>query len=884
MPDALFVDTAEELFERAPCGYLSTFPDGTIVRINETLVGWLGEEREALLGRRFADLLTMPGRILHETHFAPLLLGEGAVREMALDLQAADGSRRPVLVSAVLHRDRQGRPGAIRTTIFDATDRRAYERELVAARDRERASREHVERLQRITAALSAAQDPEAVGRAVVSQLVRDFAADRALLAVASPVTGALRVIVRRGATAGGTLGDGDALADWSPRFHEPADRPPRDAAVQRAWGRDPPAASVVLPLVTDAGPTGVLLLGFDEPRGFGREVRAFFTACAGQCAQALERARLFAALKRRAEQDAAVVRLGELALEGASDEVLFAEAGVARATALGGERAVAEALGEREGEGGALARLAGALATGPLVLDDVAAAGADARAALPAAASALLVAVGERTAPLAVLLAASAAPRRFGPEDVMAAQALANVLHTALERQRAEEATRHQALHDPLTGLPNRALLLDRMTHALARARRGRSRVAVLLLDVDHFKVVNDSLGHEAGDDLLRALTPRLRAAVRDEDTVARLGGDEFVVVCADVEDPEEALEVARRIERALAEPFVVRGAEHAVGASIGLVLTAGDASPDALLRDADAAMYEAKSRGRSRVELFDSRLRFRAQERLRVERELRRAVREDELRVFYQPVVALDGGGITALEALVRWQHPVRGLLGPGAFIDVAEETGLIVEVGAAVLQRACRQLAAWRAAIPQAAGVAVAVNLSGREVQASGLAHLVRDALDSSGLGGGDLVLEVTEGLLMETGGPAREALDAFKALGIELALDDFGTGYSSLARLRTLPIDVVKIDRMFVEGVGDGEVEAEAIIAAIVAMAHAMGRRVVAEGVETAEQLRSVRRLGCDAVQGFVFARPLPADECGALLRAGVSAGPSGPGTS
>jgi diguanylate cyclase (GGDEF)-like protein/PAS domain S-box-containing protein len=433
--------------------------------------------------------------------------------------------------------------------------------------------------------------------------------------------------------------------------------------------------------------------------------------------------------------------------------------------------------------------------------------------------------------------------------------------------RKEAEAKLTEMALHDPLTGLPNRLLLLDRLQRSLARARRRHSQVALLFCDLDRFKVINDSLGHDTGDALLVALARRISHTLRDHDTAARLGGDEFVVVCEDVCE-SEAVAVAQRMQEILADPCQVGDDEVVVTTSIGIVMSTGFASPYALLRDADAAMYRAKDGGGGRIEIFDDVLAGQAISRLRTESGLRRALDQGELRVHYQPIVNLGSGAIEGFEALVRWEDPERGLVPPDQFLDVAEETGLIVPIGAWVLEESCRQLADWRRRFPRA-NWSMAVNLSARQVARSGLANIVAGALRSSGVDPSALCLELTETVLIEAGTSGLAMLRSLKDLGVHLGIDDFGTGYSSLSYLRRFPVDVVKVDRSFVAGLGD-EGEDDAIVSAVVGLTQRLGLRAVAEGVETEEQAARLRSMRCDLAQGFLFARPAPPQDLEGVL--------------
>ena len=471
---------------------------------------------------------------------------------------------------------------------------------------------------------------------------------------------------------------------------------------------------------------------------------------------------------------------------------------------------------------------------------------------------------------------AASRTPHSFTEDDVHFFEAVANVLAAAIERRRGEQEVRRQALHDSLTGLPNRTLLLDRLEQGLARLRRREGALAVLFADLDRFKVINDSLGHGFGDQLLIALADRLRATLRPGDTIARLGGDEFVVLCDDLVCADDALVTAGRMSAAVDLPFEIDGQEVFLTMSTGVtVVTSDDADgvpADSLLRDADLAMYQAKANGRARWEVFNSAMRAGVVHRVATESALRRAVERLELRTEYQPIMTVVGGLIVGAEALVRWQHPDEGIVPPERFIPVAEESGLIVPVGRWVLDEACRQGAQWADAYdwgPDA--FFVSVNLSARQLSHPGLVGDVYEALQLSRLSPASLCLEITETAVMEDVRNMTSVLGRLKDLGVRLAIDDFGTGYSSLAYLKRFPIDVLKIDRTFVDGLGVGGEDA-AIVAAMIRLADALGLLVIAEGVETAGQLRELERLGCWGAQGFHLAYPADADAFGDFLTA------------
>jgi diguanylate cyclase (GGDEF)-like protein len=415
-----------------------------------------------------------------------------------------------------------------------------------------------------------------------------------------------------------------------------------------------------------------------------------------------------------------------------------------------------------------------------------------------------------------------------------------------------------HRATHDELTGLPNRALVLDRLQHAIARSGRDNSEVSVLFVDLDRFKSINDSLGHSVGDEVLSAVAYRLQEAVRPSDTVGRLAGDEFVVVCEDTET-EGAMRIAERVAAAIAEPISLYGRDLVITPSVGLATAAPSARAEDVLRDADVAMYRAKERGRARIEVFDETIRAQMLARIEMEHALRRAIANGELRLHYQPVVETTTGKLVALEALVRWQHPTQGLLYPDTFIPLAESAGLIIPLGRWVIEESCRQIAEWRAAQSPLGGVRTSINLSARQFADAGLVDLVRDAMSAFRLSGASVGFEITESVLMEEAEVAVETLGRLKRLGVYLAIDDFGTGYSSLSYLQLFPVDTVKIDRSFVMRLGSDK-GSDVIIAAVVGLAQALGLDVVAEGVETADQLESLVRLGCRRVQGYYFGRP------------------------
>ena len=429
------------------------------------------------------------------------------------------------------------------------------------------------------------------------------------------------------------------------------------------------------------------------------------------------------------------------------------------------------------------------------------------------------------------------------------------------------------QAFHDPLTKLPNRALFVDRLERMFVRLKRRKGAVAVLFLDLDNFKLINDSFGHDVGDQLLIAVARRLQGSMRVEDTVARFGGDEFAVAAGDIAQTADAERIAARVAEQLAAPFVLEGQEVFVTSSIGIAVNRSEHDrPERLLRDADTAMYRAKAHGKARCELFSQEMQQQTTERLRLETDLRRAVERGELQVHYQPVVDLHSRQIVEVEALLRWDHPRRGSVSPAEFIRVAEESGLIGTVGRWVLVQACTQARVWRDEFGPAAPQKVSVNLSARQFS-PGLVKEIQQVLAETGLSAAGLKLEITEGTLMRGEATTFAILFELKALQVDLALDDFGVGYSSLAYLKRFPFSSLKIDRSFVQRVGR-DPEDSAIVRAIVTIAKTLHMDVVGEGVETVDQYEHLLALGCNRGQGYFFARPASGGAITQLLRSGA----------
>ena len=441
--------------------------------------------------------------------------------------------------------------------------------------------------------------------------------------------------------------------------------------------------------------------------------------------------------------------------------------------------------------------------------------------------------------------------------------------LRDVSERVALEEQLRHQAFHDDLTGLANRALFEDRLTLALARGRRHAGQVAVVFIDLDDFKTVNDSLGHAVGDELLRATAQRLATSLRAQDTAARFGGDEFAILLEDLSGPDEAWQIAERLRRALEPPLVIDGRKIASSASLGLECPGTNATADDVLGNADLAMYAAKDAGKGRVARFEPVMREQLVERMELGSELGLAVERDELFLEYQPLVELDTGRISGVEALIRWQHPTRGRLAPDRFIALAESNGHIVAIGRWVLQTACAQLSCWQEHRPGAADLEISVNVSTRQLADPEFPDDVRSAIDASGIDPSRLTLEITEHLLLEDGDLMQERLRALKEIGVRLAVDDFGTGYSALSYLQAFPVDVLKIDRSFVSGI-DHDPERACLVQGIVEMGHNLRLSVVSEGIEEAGEAALMREFQSQYGQGFLFSKPVDAGTLDRLL--------------
>ena len=442
-------------------------------------------------------------------------------------------------------------------------------------------------------------------------------------------------------------------------------------------------------------------------------------------------------------------------------------------------------------------------------------------------------------------------------------------------EEKRYQDQLSHQATHDRLTGLPNRVMLADRLDHAINRARRDSTELAVLFIDLDRFKQVNDTLGHTYGDLLLTEVARRITACVRDSDTVSRLGGDEFVILAESVESLLAVTDLADRVVRTLDDPFVLNSNEVRISASVGIAMSSGSVdSVDHLMRSADTAMYRAKCGGRARFEVFDEVMQRWVARRIELETALRHAVSRKELILHYQPVVETRTGTITGFEALVRWERPGHGLVPPGEFIELCEENGLIIEIGTWVLEEAVHQAALWSKRWPEQQ-LSVAVNVSTRQLMGSHFIDIVSNALHATGLDPTLLTIEITESTLIDDAAAAEVLLHSLRGLGVKLALDDFGTGYSSLTYLRNFPINIIKVDQSFIRTIG-AKREDTAIVEAVIALASNLNVKVVAEGVETLEQYAELDRLRCDSIQGYYFSPPRPLAEVPRMVEVGFAA--------
>ncbi len=610
------------------------------------------------------------------------------------------------------------------------------------------------------------------------------------------------------------------------------------------------------------------------------------------------ERRRVEEALQARVRQQAAVAKLGQQALESRNFSELMNAAVALVAQTLevehckvlellpGGDNLLLRAhVGGKEGYSGHATLASGKesqagytlLSREPVIVEDLREETRFSPSLLPHeqdVVSGVSVIIQPQAGPFGVLGAHTTRRRTFTQDDVNFLQAIANAIATAIERERAEEQLHYGAFHDPLTGLPNRRLFMDRLGQALKRTDRKGSNIAILFLDLDNFKVINDSLGHEAGDCLLVQVGRRMRATLRCEDTLARLGGDEFAILLEGVTSPNDVVGLAQRIAQEFREPSVVDGRKVFTAISVGIAIGAsGRERPEELLRNADVAMYRAKEKDGTGYQLFDPSMHVQMLRRLDLENELRRAIEQDELTVHYQPRVCLETGAVFGFEALVRWEHPGHGLMPPIDFIPLAEETGLIVHVGRWVLREACRQTREWQKLRPSCRDLSVSVNLSPKQFHQPDLIEDLTQILRDTELDPCHLELEITESAVAQEPGIAKRTLQKLKDLGVRIAVDDFGTGYSSLSRLKYLPIDTLKIDRSFVSTLGE-DAEDEVLISAMLSLGTGLSLEVVAEGVETPLQAAHLRNLGCTRAQGYLFSRPLTSEATRTLLPSGA----------
>lgn len=462
------------------------------------------------------------------------------------------------------------------------------------------------------------------------------------------------------------------------------------------------------------------------------------------------------------------------------------------------------------------------------------------------------------------VLAAYTTEPQTFNPDEISFAEGVAHVLGAAVARSEAEVAMQRQALHDALTGLPNRILLLDRIGLSLGRMCRERRPMAVMFLDIDRFKLINDTMGHSVGDEILRAIALRLSNSLRPSDTVARVGGDEFVILCDDLDSGVAAMAMAERLIREVEAPILIEDREVVVTASLGVVINEDEAqTSEVLLRDSDIAMYRAKSSGGRRALQFSADMREVLGDRVRTEAELHRAVKNGELVVHYQPTISLRSGEIVGAEALVRWNHPTKGMVPPLQFIPLAEETGAIHEIGAWVLREACQAARRW-SELRKGATFSISVNVSARQLQGPNLVQQVAEILEDACLPASRLCVEITETAVLADSMAALSGIAALRELGVRISVDDFGTGYSSVSHLRRFQLHELKIDKSFIDGITDNPKD-EAIVGGLIQLAHSVGLQVAAEGVETEPQRIALEQLGCDLAQGYLMSRPVPTDK-------------------
>ena len=841
--DALF----ERVFSGMSDGVVLVDARGRVTRANRAAVQMTGLELRVLLGLTPREIF---GPEIPATAAELFRRAErGTLEGVASHIQRAGAAALPVSVScAVVHDAHDKVVGAVYSA-RDATELRSAER--------------HREAQLAVTGAIASSSTVREAVPKLLAALGASLAWDRATAWMLDRDAGALRrwALWEHGAPAR-VRRDGEVLAAREGRLatvcgsgrasweHEQLATDGADAA------QDPMRTAVSTAICAGEQVVGVLEFGSRETRPRDDRLLELLTGLGAQIGNFIER--------KRAEEALGRVELFRSAFESAPvGMALFAVSGERRGRVLEANAALRRFLARPEQEliGRNLHEL-----SHPDDRD------ADVAAATRVLDGQVATSVLEVRFPLADDRVAWAIVHRtiLRDEDGEPLYGVAQV-QDITERKQAEDQLAHQALHDPLTGLANRALFLDRLSHALIRSRRDRTaRPAVMFIDLDRFKVVNDSLGHTAGDEILVEAATRIASVLRSGDTVARLGGDEFTVLCEGC-GQAEATAAAKRIVEELAVPFTVQGRDVYVSASVGIALGAGpDDGPDLLIRDADAAMYRAKGSGGGTHAVFRQAMLGSPVKRLELESALRRAVQRAELCLHYQPQVSLTTGTIIGVEALVRWRHPSRGMISPGEFIPLAEETGLIVPIGAWVLRQACRDARLWRRRRDPRAPLKISVNISPRQLSEPGLVQLVAATLADTETRPEDLWLEITESVVMDENASPLDVLSELKEIGVGIAIDDFGIGFSSLSRLRALPrVDAVKLDKAFIDGVCTTFAD-RAIVAAAINLSHALDAITVAEGVESAEQAAALHELGCELAQGYHFARPRPPDELHELL--------------
>jgi diguanylate cyclase (GGDEF)-like protein/PAS domain S-box-containing protein len=834
-------------FEDAPIGMalnvVGPIADGRPLRVNGELCAMFRASAEQLRGYRPTDFVIGEQRPVALRLYARLLTGDVSRIQAELELQRIDGTTFGAELTATLVRDAKERPLYVVTQVQDIDDRQRGERLLREAERRFRAAFEdaglpmslygtdrRIVKVNRALCEMLGYREDQLLGR------------DAAWFLHSEQLGNANERIT-------------DLLSPDTPDSYR------RDTRYVRADGSSV-WAHVTSSLIRDDDGEPLYVVSQIEDVTAERTAQAL-----AELRMAQQTAVAWLGQRALAEEDLSALFDAAVGVLAATCDVPYAsfvavqEDRTLRVLAAVGWETGALLPGDPRGSHVAFALDSG----GPVILEDSATEDRfdTDRLVSQSVASGLSVVVGGAgEEPFGALSLHSAKRRAFSTDDIAFLSSVANVLTAAIRRDAAARDLRHQSLHDPLTGLPNRALLLDRLRQGMARARRDGTTLAVLFCDIDDFKYVNDTLGHEAGDRLLSALAPRLASALRTTDTLARFGGDEFVALCEGLTDPAEVVTVADRLLDAASEPIDLGGTEFVPTASIGIALapSGGDSDPEALLRDADVAMYGAKSGGKGRYELFDAEMRQQTIDRVGLLGDLRHAVPRGELVTVFQPIISLRRREVAGLECLVRWRHPTRGLMMPDQFIALAEDSSLIQELGRWVIEEAVAKTAAWKeASVPVLDRVMTGVNVSWRQISHGTLVADVRASLERHALDPAFLCIEVTESAIMEDPKRATAVLGELAELGVHLALDDFGTGHSSLAVLRNFPFDTIKLDRTFLAG------EDWAVVKAVTQMARSLDLLVVAEGVERQAQDRRAAELDCDFGQGWLYAPGLSAEQ-------------------